>query len=82
MCMLTRRTQLLLDEDRYSRLEREAAATNRSVGAVIRDAIDRAFPSQSFSRAEAAAYFRDAPRLDINDPEDIRRQIDTMYDGR
>ncbi len=78
--MLTRRTQLLLDEARYARLERQAAATNRSVGAVIREAIDRAFPSESFSRAEAAAYFRDAPRLDISDPEDIRREIETMYD--
>jgi uncharacterized secreted protein with C-terminal beta-propeller domain len=78
--MLTRRTQLLLDEERYARVERRAAATNRSVGAVIREAIDRAFPSEAMTRAQAAEYFHTAPRLDISSPEDIRRELETMYD--
>jgi len=45
MCMqLSRRTQLLLDTDRYERVRREAARRGLSVGAVIRDAIDVALP--------------------------------------
>lgn len=76
--MLTRRTQLLLDEERYARLERRAAATNRSVGAVIREAIDRAFPSEEMTRAQAAEYFRTAPRMDISSDDEIRRELETM----
>lgn len=37
---LTRRTQILLDEERYQRLERRASEHGRSVASVIRDAID------------------------------------------
>jgi hypothetical protein len=42
MCMahLTRRMQILLDEDRYRRLEEQAAHSGRSVASVIRDGID------------------------------------------
>jgi hypothetical protein len=42
MCMaqLTRRTQILLDEERYRRLEERASETGRSVASLIRDAID------------------------------------------
>lgn len=40
MSTLTRRTQLLLDEERYRRLQEEADATGRSVAAIIREAID------------------------------------------
>ncbi len=77
--MLTRRTQLLLDDERYRRLQRRAAETNRSVGAVIREAIDRAYPSDAMTKAQAADYFRTAPRMDISSDDDIRRDLETMY---
>ncbi len=80
MCMLTRRTQLLLDEERYSRLERRAAQTNRSVGAVIREAIDRALPTGDLTPDQALEHFRSAPRLGIDDPAELRREIDARYD--
>ena len=38
--MLNRRTQILLDEERYARLEQAAQVSGRSVAAVIREAID------------------------------------------
>lgn len=37
---LTRRTQVLLDDRRDQLLRRRAAATGRSVGSLIREAID------------------------------------------
>jgi len=40
MHMLSRRTQLLLDDERYARLDRRARSTGQSVAAVIREAID------------------------------------------
>jgi plasmid stability protein len=56
MSRLTRRTQLLLDENRYARLEQRAAQSGRSVAAIIREAIDDklADPGAS-SRRRAAA---------------------------
>lgn len=52
---LDRRVQLLLDDDRYQRLELEAARRGVSVAAVIRDAIDRAYGGDVGSRSQAAA---------------------------
>lgn len=40
MSALTRRTQILLDEERHRRLEDEASQTGRSVASIIREAID------------------------------------------
>lgn len=54
MCMLTRRLQILLDDRRYRRLHAEARARRASVGALVRDAIDRAYPI-SLERKRAAA---------------------------
>ena len=42
--MLSRRLQILLDERRYRRLHAEARARRASVGALVREAIDKAFP--------------------------------------
>ncbi|CAN5791604.1 hypothetical protein BH18ACT7_BH18ACT7_09380 [soil metagenome] len=80
MCMLTRRTQLLLDDERYAHLERLAQQTHRSVGAVIREAIDRYLPSTAMTRAEALEHFLTAPLMDIGSDEEIRHELDTMYD--
>ena len=54
MCMLSRRLQILLDERRYRRLQAEALARRASVGALVREAIDKAFPV-SLERKRAAA---------------------------
>lgn len=79
--MLTRRTQVLLDDERYTRLERRARETNRSVGAVIREAIDHAFPARAMTREEALEHFLTAPPLDGPDgPEDVKREILSRYD--
>lgn len=81
MCMLTRRTQVLLDEERYARLERRAAETERSVGAVIREAIDRTFSSRTMTREEALEDFQTAPSLPGGDrPENVKRDIMSIHD--
>lgn len=43
MSVLDRRLQVLLDQARFDRLEREARSTGRSVGAIVREAIDLHF---------------------------------------
>lgn len=43
---MERRLQLLLDRERYARVEDEARRSGRSVSAVIRNAIDVAYPGE------------------------------------
>ena len=84
MCMsgLTRRTQLLLDEERYGRLERRAVATNRSVAALVRDAIDIAYPERAMSPEEAFDDYLSGPLADHGAPEDVKREILARHDKR
>ncbi|MDW5595328.1 CopG family transcriptional regulator [Conexibacter stalactiti] len=53
--MLNRRTQVLLDDERYVRLERVARESGRSVGAVIREAIDAKFAREDLTQRRRAA---------------------------
>jgi len=54
---LTRRTQILLDEPRFQRLQAEAAASGASVAELIRNAIDQTYPHTSRQRGHSAAEF-------------------------
>lgn len=56
MSILERRLQILLDDQRYRRVAEEAARSNRSVAAVIREAIDLRFPDdEDAARVHAAS---------------------------
>lgn len=52
---LSRRTQILLDDERYARLERVARESGRSVAAVIRDAIDAKLARDDAAQRRRAA---------------------------
>ena len=81
MCMLTRRLQILIDEERYARLEREAGRTNRSVAAILREAIDHAYPSDAAEKRRAADAILAAQPMDIPETvEDLRRELDEARD--
>lgn len=69
--MLNRRTQLLLDEARYRRLERRARRTRRSVAAVIRDAIDEQLEAddRELARREAGAWLLSQPLSPDPEPD-------------
>jgi predicted DNA-binding protein len=54
---MERRLQLLLDQERYDRVEQEAKRSGRSVAAVIREAIDVRFDDDTARRSAAAAEF-------------------------
>lgn len=55
MSVLERRLQVLIDAERYDRLAQEAERSGRSVGAVVREAIDLRFPDDENSSRAAAA---------------------------
>jgi Ribbon-helix-helix protein, copG family len=57
MSTLERRLQILLDQERYSKVEEEAARSGRSVAAVIREAIDLRFAPGASARSAAAVEF-------------------------
>lgn len=83
MHMLNRRTQLLLDDDRYERLQRRAQESGDSVAALIRDAIDRTYPEVSPDRARAGREFLREARKDpmkVSDWPEMKRAINHMWD--
>lgn len=81
MPRLARRTQLLLDEHRYEQLRARADARGTSVGAVIRDAIDRALEDDvDDARRRAAESLLAAEPLPVGEPEELERERDEMLD--
>lgn len=81
MATMTRRLQILLDEARVQRLERRAATTGTSVAALIRDAIDIAYPDEARRRA-AGLRLLEAPPMPVEDWETMKRiERDSYYSG-
>lgn len=62
------RLQLLLDQQRYGLVEREARVSGRSVAAVIREAIDMRFADDVTLRMNAARRLLD-PHAESEDAE-------------
>lgn len=76
MCMLDHRLQILLDDERYQKVAREAKRRRVSIAAVIRDALDR-LPSAADVRRSAIDAILDAQAMAVpNDPADLRRELD------
>lgn len=82
MCMLTRRLQVLLDDRRYRRLRAEARARRASVGALVRDAIDRTYPISVERRRAAGAAILDASPMKVPaDVRDLTTELDEIRAG-
>lgn len=83
MCMaLTRRLQLLLDEERYQRISDVARHQRISVAAVIRDAIDRGLTPDAQRRRAAGQAILSAPEMEVPDIADLRHELDDMRGRR
>lgn len=67
MCMpvMTRRLQLLLDEERYERVSNAAREQRVSVATVIRDAIDASLGSSGTQASVADRVILDAEPMDV-----------------
>ena len=79
---MTRRLQLVLDEDRYEKVARVAAEQQRSVSSVIREAIDRSLFPSAARRVAAGRAILDAEPVDVPDVEDLRREREAAHDRR
>jgi hypothetical protein len=80
--MLERRLQVLLDETRWKRLSSYAAERNLSVGAVVRDALDRSIPASREERRGAARRILSAEPMDVPSPAALRRELDGLRGRR
>lgn len=76
--MLTRRLQVLIDDDRLRRLEQEAARRNVPVSVLVRDAIDAAYPTDPDARHAAARRILDAEPMRVPEPGDLREELDAV----
>ena len=74
MCMYSERTQVLLSPEQLARLKRIASREGRSVGSVIRDAVDSFVETAPDTRERALASIRslNAP---VDDWEVMKAQI-------
>lgn len=82
MHMLERRLQVLLDEARWRRLSSYAAERNLSVGAVVREALDRAIPASRDERRSAARRILSAEPMSVPRPAALRRELEELRGRR
>jgi predicted transcriptional regulator len=74
MCMFSERTQVLLSPEQVAKLKQIAMRENRSVGAVIRDAVDSYVDPGDDARHRAAQAII-AMSLPVDDWEVMKEQI-------
>lgn len=79
---LSHRLQLLLDEEQYARLAQRSEVEGRSIGALVREAIDLAWTQDDARRREAAAVILSAPPMPVPDADQLRRELDELRAGR
>jgi plasmid stability protein len=72
---LTRRTQLLLDDELHRRLRETAAERGISMGALIREAIDEKLSSAQDARAQAIQELLDTEPMPVEDWPIMKRQM-------
>lgn len=80
---MTRRLQILLDEDRYERVSAAARARGTSVATVIREAIDRGLPADNDRRGAALQHILSAEPAPVpDDPAELVAELHEVRSGR
>lgn len=82
VAQLTHRTQVLLDEDRHQRLRQRAQRTGSSIGELVREAIDLAYPTEEppLSAAEAAGALLDSEPIPVDDWPVMKAERNEMWE--
>ena len=82
MSMLDRRLQVLIDEDRWSRLESEAGRRGVPVAVLVREAIDMRFPGDADERRTALQAILDAGPMEVPEPGELREELEALRGRR
>jgi len=79
---MTHRLQILLEEEQFDRLARRAKSEGRSVGSLIREAVDYMWTGTD-DRKEALlnAILADGP-MPVPDPDELARELDELRGSR
>jgi hypothetical protein len=72
---LTRRTQLLLDDDLHARLRDSAKGRGISIGALIREAINEKLAAVQDARAQAIEELLGAEPMPVEDWPVMKREL-------
>ena len=82
MALLTRRVQILIDEERYTLLEREAERTGKPVAELIREAVDAHYGPDRAEQEAAYATVLAAGPMPVEDWPAMKDELlDTFYDA-
>jgi hypothetical protein len=78
MSMFDRRLQVLIDDARWSRLEREAGRRGVSVAVLVREAIDQQIPQDGEERRSALQAILDAEPMAVPQPAQLAKELDEI----
>jgi hypothetical protein len=79
MPTLTHRLQVLLDEERFVRLEQLAHERKTTVAALVREALDLAYASDTLPPVLAAERFLGREPIDLGLWDDAKSEIEQSY---
>jgi len=82
MSMLDRRLQVLIDEERWSRLEQEAQRLRVSVSTLVREAIDSRYPGSAEKRRAAFSTLLAAEPISVPEPDELSSELDQLRGRR
>lgn len=82
MSMFDHRLQILLDEERHSRITSVARERGVSVATVVREAIDRGVADSSPSRRTAGRRVLEAPDMVVPEPMALKEELEALRSRR
>jgi hypothetical protein len=80
MATLTRRLQVLLEEERFAQLEQLARDRGTTVASLVRDALERAYALDALPADVAADRFLAREPIDLGSWADAKRDIEDSLD--
>lgn len=78
LIVLEHRLQILIDDERHSRITAVARERGVSVATVVREAIDRGIGVSAGRREAAARRLLDAPDMDVPDIDELTSELDAL----
>jgi hypothetical protein len=75
---LEHRLQILIDDERHSRITDAARQRGVSVATVVREAIDRGIASSSSLREAASRRLLEAPDMEVPDIAELKSELDAL----
>jgi hypothetical protein len=78
MLMLEHRLQILLDDERHSRITAVARERGVSVATVVREAIDRGVVNPEDRRGAAGRRLLQAPDMAVPEPAELIEELDSL----